>query len=264
MSSKADKSSDKRKSQRKSKSKDDRRKSGKAKPHPGRKVAMEDLSYYEVLGVQPNADEAAIKKAYRRSAMKWHPDKNKDNEEEALEMFKLVAEAYEVLSDSEKRETYDRYGKDGLRNGAGGSQSQGFHYDYSHAQNLFEQFFANDPFFNHSFGDAFGMGGGMPMPRGFGGGFGFDADDFFSGFGDMQGSSQSFSSSSFGGSGGGGMSTSTRSVTTIVNGQRVTKTEKTIRYPDGRVETTTEETTGDEANRLGDRRSSGRRNIGWF
>lgn len=225
----------------------------------GRTVDMEDLSYYEVLGVPPNADENAIKKAYRKNAIRWHPDKNKDNEAEALEMFKLIAEAYEVLSDTEKRQIYDRYGKEGL-SGGGRGRAEDFHFDFNHAQSLFEQFFGNDPFFSNSFGR---MSHQHPF---FGGGFGSmgfdDDDDLFAGFGGGMGmtTSQGFSSSSFGG--GGGMSTSTRTVTTIVNGQRVTKTEKTIRYPDGRVETTTEESTGD-GGRLDDRGSS-RRNLGWF
>ena len=74
-------------------------------------------------------------------------DKNKDNEAEALEMFKLIAEAYEVLCDPEKRETYDRYGKEGLRSGGGGRRGgEAFHFDFDHAQSLFEQFFGDDPF----------------------------------------------------------------------------------------------------------------------
>ena len=71
--------------------------------------------YYEVLGVEKTATEDQIKKAYRKLAIKWHPDKNPDNKEQAEEVFKKVGEAYEVLSNAEKRQIYDRYGKEGLQ-----------------------------------------------------------------------------------------------------------------------------------------------------
>jgi molecular chaperone DnaJ len=75
---------------------------------------MAKRDYYEVLGVSKNASDNEIKRAYRRMAMKYHPDKNPgDNDAEAK--FKECAEAYEVLSDSEKRQRYDRFGHEGLR-----------------------------------------------------------------------------------------------------------------------------------------------------
>src|SRR5215813_1359234 len=81
---------------------------------------MSKRDYYEVLGVEKTATEADIKKAYRRLAMKYHPDRNPNNAE-AEEQFKECKEAYEVLADAEKRATYDRFGHEGLRNaGAGG------------------------------------------------------------------------------------------------------------------------------------------------
>ena len=70
---------------------------------------MSKKDYYEVLGVSRDAAAADIKKAYRRVAMKNHPDKNPDNEE-AVEIFKEANEAFEVLSDKEKRARYDQYG----------------------------------------------------------------------------------------------------------------------------------------------------------
>ena len=76
--------------------------------------------YYQVLGLDRNADENAIKKAYRKLAIKWHPDKNPDNQEAAGEIFKKIGEAYSVLSDGEKRQIYDQYGKQGLEAGGGG------------------------------------------------------------------------------------------------------------------------------------------------
>ncbi|XP_034717407.1 dnaJ homolog subfamily B member 6b isoform X8 [Etheostoma cragini] len=80
------------------------------------------LEYYQTLGVQKNATQEDIKKAYRKLALRWHPDKNPDNKEEAEKRFKELSEAYEVLSDENKRSTYDRYGKDGLSAGGGGKE----------------------------------------------------------------------------------------------------------------------------------------------
>lgn len=74
--------------------------------------------YYEVLGVEKSASDADLKKAYRRLAMKYHPDRNPDNQE-AEEKFKEAKEAYEVLADSQKRKLYDQFGHDGVE-GAGG------------------------------------------------------------------------------------------------------------------------------------------------
>ena len=74
---------------------------------------MAKRDFYEALGVAKNADEAEIKKAYRRQAMKFHPDRN-DNKKDAEEKFKEVKEAYEILSDADKRAAYDRYGHAGV------------------------------------------------------------------------------------------------------------------------------------------------------
>src|SRR5206468_12722191 len=75
--------------------------------------------FYVVLGVQRDANEADIKKAYRRLAMECHPDRN-NGDKSAEEKFKLVSEAYEVLRDPEKRAAYDRYGMAGAGSGQGG------------------------------------------------------------------------------------------------------------------------------------------------
>lgn len=89
------------------------------------------VDYYEVLGVQRYASCADIKKAYHKVALKWHPDKNPENKEEAERKFKEVAEAYEVLSNDEKRDIYDKYGKEGL-NGEGGSNiDDSFEYGFT-------------------------------------------------------------------------------------------------------------------------------------
>jgi len=90
---------------------------------------MAKRDYYEVLGVSRTASSDEIKKSYRRLAMKHHPDRNKDDTS-AESKFKEAKEAYEVLSDTEKRATYDRFGHDGLSSarggGAGGYGAEGF------------------------------------------------------------------------------------------------------------------------------------------
>ncbi|ACM63841.1 molecular chaperone DnaJ [Campylobacter lari] len=78
-----------------------------------------ELNYYEILEISQTSDKETIKKAYRKMALKYHPDRNQ-GDKEAEEKFKLVNEAYEVLSNDEKRSIYDRYGKEGLKGQAGG------------------------------------------------------------------------------------------------------------------------------------------------
>lgn len=80
---------------------------------------MDQKDYYEILGVSRGADESEIKKAYRRLAMKYHPDRNSNNKE-AEEKFKEVQKAYGVLSDSQKRAAYDRFGHAGVDPSMGG------------------------------------------------------------------------------------------------------------------------------------------------
>ncbi|MEL6924814.1 MAG: molecular chaperone DnaJ, partial [Bacteroidota bacterium] len=103
---------------------------------------MAKRDYYEVLGVAKGADDNTIKKAYRKIAMKYHPDRNPDNKE-AEEKFKEAAEAYEVLSDADKRGRYDRFGHAGVNNNGGGGFRGGMTMD-----DIFSQF-----------GDIFGDGG---------------------------------------------------------------------------------------------------------
>ncbi|SEK55560.1 molecular chaperone DnaJ [Parapedobacter koreensis] len=111
---------------------------------------MAKQDYYDVLGVSRNADQAEIKSAYRKLAIKYHPDKNPDNKE-AEEKFKEAAEAYEVLSNPEKRQRYDRFGHTGGTPGGYGGGGMNM-------EDIFSQF-----------GDIFG-GGGSPFESFFSGG----------------------------------------------------------------------------------------------
>ncbi len=110
--------------------------------------------YYEILGVAKNASEDEIKKAYRKKAIQFHPDKNPGNKE-SEEHFKEAAEAYEVLSHSEKRQRYDQYGHAGVGSAAGGGG--GFGGDFS-MEDIFSQF--GDIFGGHFGGGGFGGFGG--------------------------------------------------------------------------------------------------------
>ncbi|XP_064613713.1 dnaJ homolog subfamily B member 6-like isoform X2 [Liolophura sinensis] len=111
------------------------------------------VEYYVVLGVRQTASDADIKKAYRKLALKWHPDKNPDRKEEAEKKFKEISEAYEVLSDKKKREIYDRYGRDGL---IGGGGSSGFDADFDIGNFGFPSFHFRDP--EDVFREFFGSG----------------------------------------------------------------------------------------------------------
>ncbi len=105
--------------------------------------------YYEILGVSRDADTDQIKKAYRKLAMKYHPDQN-DGSEEAEARFKELSEAYEVLKDPEKRALYDRYGKAGVGQGAAGQGFQGF--DLHDAIEIFMRDFGGAASFEEVFG----------------------------------------------------------------------------------------------------------------
>ncbi|CAJ1053172.1 dnaJ homolog subfamily B member 1b [Xyrichtys novacula] len=153
--------------------------------------------YYDVLGIKRGASEDDIKKAYRKQALRYHPDKNKSPGAE--EKFKEIAEAYDVLSDPKKKDIYDRFGEEGLKGGgpsSGGGGGPGtFSYTFQgdpHA--IFEEFFGGRNPFGQFFG---GRNGGMDEDM--------DTDDPFSRFGmgagGMGGFPRSFSTN-MGGMGG--------------------------------------------------------------
>ncbi|KAG7527624.1 hypothetical protein FFLO_06746 [Filobasidium floriforme] len=137
--------------------------------------------YYKLLGIDKSASQDEIKKAYRKAALKWHPDRNKDNIATAEKKFKEVSEAFEVLSDDNKRTVYDQYGEEGLKAnggagpganpfgaGTGGGAFPGASFGFGGGGGGFQASDPND-IFSHIFGG--GMGGGM-------GGMGGGADMF--------------------------------------------------------------------------------------
>lgn len=225
--------------------------------------------YYEVLGVPKDASDNDIKKAYRKLALKWHPDKNPDNKEEAENRFKEIGEAYAVLSDKDKRKRYDKYGFEDQHSGPQDFDFSHFDFGFRDAEDIFRHFFGgHDPFAGFmdededffSFGFSSGGQNGRrrksrdrkydkrggrdrtdpfdsifsSFERGFGGGFGG-----FGGFGG--GFSMMSDFNDFGNFGSGGASTSVQTTIITRNGQTVKKTTTTITKPDGTRETRIQE-----------------------
>lgn len=154
--------------------------------------------YYKILGVPRDADDDALKKAYRKLALKWHPDRNPNDKATAEKRFKEISEAYDVLSDKNKRAIYDQYGEEGLKAGGGAPPPGGFpfgaaeggrttwsnargpsfmftsggRYRPRQAEDIFRDFFGAgfDPFSAMDEDDNDdGYGHGHPFARGFGG-----------------------------------------------------------------------------------------------
>lgn len=125
--------------------------------------------YYDILGVSKTATAEEIKKAYRKQALEWHPDRHKDDKEAAEKRFKEINEAYQVLGDPQKRQSFDQYGQAGAQGfpgggnpfaGGFGGQNGPFTYTYSSS--------GGNPFGNADFGDPFDIfesffGGGSPF-----------------------------------------------------------------------------------------------------
>ena len=191
--------------------------------------------YYSLLGVSRNADEATLKKAYRKLALKLHPDRNPpEKKEEAEKKFREMSEAYHILSDPEKRKIYDQFGEEGLKmsegGGGGGGESGGFPgggfpggFSFGgggrqqfrtggfDAFKMFEEFFSGQTGGNFEFGGmpfGGGGGGGGRQSRGKGGGggmpFGFGGAGASGGmpFGSAGGGGMPFGGMPFGGAGG--------------------------------------------------------------
>ncbi|KAG2407851.1 hypothetical protein LR48_Vigan01g266700 [Vigna angularis] len=147
------------------------------------------VDYYKILQVDKNATDEDLKKAYRKLAMKWHPDKNATNKKEAETKFKQISEAYEVLSDPQKRAIYDQYGEEGLKGqvpppDAGGATffqtgdgPTAFRFNPRNANDIFSEFFGfsspspfsgggGDGMRGGSFGGVFGNGMFSPFAEG--------------------------------------------------------------------------------------------------
>ncbi|XP_055472904.1 dnaJ homolog subfamily B member 2 isoform X1 [Psammomys obesus] len=178
-------------------------------------------SYYEILDVPPSASADDIKKAYRKKALQWHPDKNPDNKEYAEKKFKEVAEAYEVLSDKHKREIYDRYGREGLT-GAGpgpsrpetGGMGPAFTFTFRSPEEVFREFFGSGDPFSELFDELGPFSDLQNRSTGRSGPF-FTFSSSFPGQSD-------FSSSSFSFSPGAGAFRSVSTSTAFVQGHRIT------------------------------------------
>jgi len=182
--------------------------------------------YYKILEIEKNADQNTIKKAYRKLAMKYHPDKNINNREQAEAKFKEISEAYDVLSDKNKKTNYDMNNTTEFSN-------------FKKPEDIFKDFFKNDQMFNTFNNDFFKVNM-------------FNNSNHFS----TSTSFSSSSSSSFSSSSSNSNFKQRNESTTIINGvQQTTITEsfklpngsikttkKTIKkYPDGRVETSSQE-----------------------
>ena len=100
---------------------------------------MAKQDYYELLGVDRTASESELKSAFRKMAMKYHPDRNPDNPD-AEKSFKEVNEAYDILKDGQKRAAYDQFGHDAFEGGMGGGRPQGFASGFS---DIFDQMFGD-------------------------------------------------------------------------------------------------------------------------
>ncbi|KAG8432217.1 hypothetical protein GDO86_016748 [Hymenochirus boettgeri] len=190
--------------------------------------------YYEILGVPRNATQDDIKRAYRKLALRWHPDKNPDNKEHAEKKFKDIAEAYEVLSDKQKRDSYDNHGHSGFSDIGTARTARGhgpfYEFQFRSPEDVFREFFGGRDPFSDWFGDDFPV---FASNRHGGSYHAHSAPVFPSPFpfgGDV--SCSSFQSGGLGDSGSfGSVSTSTK----VLNGKRIT-TKRSVENGVERVE----------------------------
>uniref|UniRef100_A0A0P4VR98 Putative chaperone protein dnaj n=2 Tax=Rhodnius TaxID=13248 RepID=A0A0P4VR98_9HEMI len=205
------------------------------------------VDYYKILEVNKGASTADIKKAYRRLALKWHPDKNPDNADEANKKFKEISQAYEVLSDDKKRRIYDQYGVEGLNGMGGGGRGPGsrhfdddmdfgFSFTFRDPEEVFREFFGGSPFANLFRGSAGGRrhhgGHHDTLSQMFSpfGSFGLGFDDMFAGLDQGGGGGAGVQFTSFSSSFNGptnGVSKKTTTSTRFINGKKIT-TKKVI------------------------------------
>ena len=109
-------------------------------------------NYYDILNISKDASEEEIKRSYKKLAVKWHPDKNPNNKEEAEKKFKEISEAYQILSDENKRKIYDMHGEEGVKQHEGFNSSNGGEgmHPFQSPDDIFKMFFGNrSPFNNH-------------------------------------------------------------------------------------------------------------------
>ncbi|CAI0461065.1 unnamed protein product [Linum tenue] len=124
------------------------------------------VDYYKILQVDRSASDDDLKKAYRKLAMKWHPDKNPTNKKDAEAKFKQISEAYEVLSDSQKRAVYDQYGEEGLKGQVpppNAEMPSSFRFNPRSADDIFAEVFGQSSPFGGMGGRSYGEGGGGSM-----------------------------------------------------------------------------------------------------
>ncbi|GMP51227.1 hypothetical protein CsSME_00017542 [Camellia sinensis var. sinensis] len=158
------------------------------------------VDYYKILQVDRSAKDDDLKKAYRKLAMKWHPDKNPNNKKDSEAKFKQISEAYDVLSDPQKRAVYDQYGEEALKgqvpppgassgfygaSDSGGGGSTTFRFNPRSADDIFSEFFG----FSTPFGGMGDMGGSRASASGFP--RSMFAEDIFASFRDRGGDGSS-------------------------------------------------------------------------
>ncbi|XP_076236748.1 dnaJ homolog subfamily B member 6-B isoform X2 [Calliopsis andreniformis] len=197
------------------------------------------VDYYKILEVQRTATTGDIKKAYRKLALKWHPDKNPENLDEANRRFKEISEAYEVLIDEKKRRVYDQYGKEGLQM-PGGKRRYDDDFDthftstfvFRDPEEVFREFFGSSSPFADLYKMTSDLNGGFArhshpssnsISTSFFGPFGLGFSPFNNLFEGASGNFTSFNTfTSFDGTSGGGAVKRTSTSTRFINGKKIT------------------------------------------